>query len=100
MKPGVVEVSELKHRLSHYLRQVRGGATILVCDRDHVIARIEPAGDADLAADDDTRWLADLERSGTIRRAVEPLQKGWLARRPKTRADVVKALLDERAEGR
>ena len=100
MSAGVVKVSELKNRLSHYLRQVRGGATLLVCDRDHVIARIEPAGGADLVADDDARWLADLERRGTIRRAVKPLPKNWLARRPKTKADVVRALLNERDEGR
>lgn len=100
MSSGVVKVSELKNRLSHYLRQVRGGATLLVCDRDHVIARIEPAGGADLVADDDTQWLDDLERCGTIRRAVAPLPRAWLARRPKIRADVVKALLAERDDGR
>lgn len=100
MSSGVVKVSELKNRLSHYLRQVRGGATLLVCDRDRVIARIEPAGGADLAADSDADWLADLERHGTIRRAEAPLPRAWLARRPKVRADVVKALLDERDDGR
>jgi antitoxin (DNA-binding transcriptional repressor) of toxin-antitoxin stability system len=100
MSSGVVKVSELKNRLSHYLRQVRGGATLLVCDRDHVIARIEPAGGADAVSDDDPRWLADLERRGTIRRAARPLPRGWLLRRPKVRANVVKALLDERDEGR
>jgi len=100
MKSGVVEVSELKSRLSHYLRQVRGGATLLVCDRDRVIARIEPAGGADLAAEGDDEWLADLERRGTIRRAATPLPRAWLARRPKVRANVVKALLGERADGR
>ena len=100
MSSGVVKVSELKNRLSHYLRQVRGGATLLVCDRDHVIARIEPAGGAALAADDDAQWLDDLERRGTIRRAATPLPRGWLARRPKVRADVVEALLAERDDGR
>lgn len=106
MSSGLVKVSDLKNRLSHYLRQVRGGATLLVCDRDRVIARLEPAGGADLAADGDAQWLADLERRGTIRRAVAPLARTWLARRPeagkkgKRRTDVVAALLAERDEGR
>jgi hypothetical protein len=49
---------------------------------------------------DDARWLAELERRGTIRRATAPLPKGWLARRPKVRADAVGTLIAERSEGR
>jgi antitoxin (DNA-binding transcriptional repressor) of toxin-antitoxin stability system len=100
MSSSSVKVSELKNRLSHYLRQVRGGATLLVCDRDQVIARIEPAGGASLASDDEDRWVDELERRGTLRRAEAPLPKGWHARRPKVKADVVRALLAERDEGR
>lgn len=37
-----VRIAELKARLSHYLRLVRKGATITVCDRDTPVARIEP----------------------------------------------------------
>ena len=47
-----VNVAELKNRLSHYLRIVRGGEPILVRDRDRVIARLEPAGGQEAAADD------------------------------------------------
>ncbi len=89
----------MKNRLSHYLRRVRGGATLLVCDRDRVIARLEPADDGDTVADD-AAWIADLERRGTLRRATTTLPRTWLARRPKVRADVVRALLDERDDGR
>ncbi len=40
-------VSELKAKLSRYLAQVRGGATITVCDRRTPIARLVPVeGDA------------------------------------------------------
>lgn len=99
MSDSLVKVSELKNRLSHYLRRVRGGATLLVCDRDRVIARLEPADDGD-AATDDAAWIADLERRGTLRRATATLPRTWLSRRPKVRADVVRALLDERDEGR
>ncbi len=96
----VVKVSELKNRLSHYLRQVRRGGSVLVCDRDRVIARIEPAGGSASGASDEAHWLDELERRGTIRRAAGKLPRGWLARRPKLKADLVAALLGERDEGR
>lgn len=95
-----VKVSELKARLSHYLRQVRRGESVLVCDRDRVIARIEPAGGTLASDSDDARLLDALERRGTIRRGTGELPRDWLARRPKLRADVVAALLDEREDGR
>jgi prevent-host-death family protein len=96
----VVKVSELKNGLSHYLRLVRGGESVLVSDRNRVIARIEPAGDAAAAATDDARWLEDLERRGVLRRADGKLPRGWFGRRPKVKADVVRSLIEERRNGR
>lgn len=96
----IVKVSELKNRLSHYLRQVRRGESVLVSDRDQVIARIEPAGDVASAGTDDAKWLDDLERRGIVRRGAGKLPQGWLGRRPKVKADVVGALLEERLAGR
>jgi len=95
-----VTISELKSRLSHYLWRVRGGETIIVRDRNTVIARIEPAGDAAAATDDERGWLAELERRGVVRRAAGSLKEGWLDRRPDVAADVVEALLEERERGR
>ena len=40
-RPRTVKIADLKNRLSYYLRRVRRGESILVCDRDQVIARIE-----------------------------------------------------------
>jgi len=94
------KISELKNRLSHYLARVRRGESILVLDRDRVIARIEPAGSSESDPTDDARWLADLERRGVLRRGRGALPRRWLARRPKIKADVVRAVLDEREEGR
>jgi antitoxin (DNA-binding transcriptional repressor) of toxin-antitoxin stability system len=37
-----VNIKELKARLSSYIRQVRGGETFLVTDRNHVVARLGP----------------------------------------------------------
>jgi prevent-host-death family protein len=39
-----VGIRELKSRLSHYLRQVKGGATLLITERGRPIGRIVPVG--------------------------------------------------------
>lgn len=90
-------ISQLKDRLSAYLKKVRAGRTILVVDRDQPIAhieRIEPGG----AADD---RVARLERAGLVRRGKGRVDPGALRRdMPRARASVLGALLDERREGR
>jgi antitoxin (DNA-binding transcriptional repressor) of toxin-antitoxin stability system len=94
-----VKIAELKNRLSYYLRRVRQGESILIADRDHVIARIERVAPMSEGGSE-TEWLDRLERSGVIRRAAGPPSKQWLARRPTAGADVVGALLQEREESR
>jgi uncharacterized protein len=96
----VVKVSDLKNGLSHYLRLVQRGESVLVSDRNRVIARIDPAGDITSTETDDGRWLDDLERRGVVRRRAGKIPRGWLGRRPKVKADVVGALLEERKKGR
>jgi prevent-host-death family protein len=96
----VVKVSDLKNGLSHYLRLVQSGESVLVSDRNRVIARIDPAGDVASMQTDDSRWLDDLERRGIVRRRAGKLPRGWLGRRPKVKADVVGVLLEERKNGR
>jgi antitoxin (DNA-binding transcriptional repressor) of toxin-antitoxin stability system len=96
----VVKISELKNRLSHYLREVQRGQPVLVADRHRVIARIDAAGDLPSEQGEDGRWLSDLERRGIVRRGIGRLPRDWLGRRPQVEADVVAALLDERQEGR
>jgi len=94
------KISELKNRLSYYLARVRRGESILVLDRDQVIARIEPAGGVRSRSTDHSGWLDDLERRGVVRRGDGHLPRGWLERRPKIDANLVRALLKEREEGR
>ena len=98
--PATVNIAELKNRLSHYLRRVQRGESILVCDRDRVIARIERAGVQAPLDEDDAAWLDRLERRGAVRRGTGRLSRKWLARRPRVKADVVAALLEDREEGR
>jgi antitoxin (DNA-binding transcriptional repressor) of toxin-antitoxin stability system len=49
-----VAVKELKNRLSHFLREVRGGEVVLVTDRGRVVAELrQPTSGAKLAAIDE-----------------------------------------------
>lgn len=95
-----VKIAELKNRLSYYLRRVRRGESILVCDRDQVIARIDRVDTHALRPGDEAEWLERLERRGVLRRGTGKITRAWLARRPALGADVVAALLRERQEGR
>ena len=93
-------VAELRNHLSRYLGMVRRGESVLIRDRDRVIARIEPAGSNAAAADDDARRLEALELRGILRRGKGRISKALLLRRVKIDADVVQAVLQEREEGR
>ncbi len=90
-------ISQLKDRLSAYLKKVRAGRSILIVDRDQPIARlerIEPGG----AADD---RIARLERAGLVRRGKGRVDPSALRRKaPRARASVLEALLEDRREGR
>ena len=90
-------ISQLKNRLSAYLKKVRAGQTILVLDRDEPVARLERV-EAGGATDD---RLARLERAGLLRRGGgKPDIASLRAPAPRSRASVVDALLQERREGR
>lgn len=95
-----VKIAELKNRLSYYLRRVQRGESILVCDRDRVIARIERVGAHAPVPESDKEWLDRLERRGVIRRGTGKPTRGWLAWRPAVGPDVVAAVRREREEGR
>jgi prevent-host-death family protein len=98
--PWVVKITDLKKRLSHYLRRVQQGESILVAVRDRVVARIERvSADAGIPTSD-SDWLDRLERRGIIRRGSGKLTRRWFAARPRVRADVVAAVISERREGR
>ena len=90
-------ISEVKNRLSAYLKKVRAGESILILDRDEPIARIEPVRN-----DDDPEGLiAALVREGVLKPALKPLPLRLLKSIKPTRGSgVLEALLDERREGR
>jgi antitoxin (DNA-binding transcriptional repressor) of toxin-antitoxin stability system len=67
-----VGLKVLKNKLSEYVRLVQGGETILVTDRDRVVAELVPpqAGRSPLVAD---AVLAELVRQGWCSPAARPL---------------------------
>jgi antitoxin (DNA-binding transcriptional repressor) of toxin-antitoxin stability system len=90
-------ISELKNRLSAFLRKVREGETIVVFDRNRPVARIERI---EAGGIDDER-LARLESRGLLRRAVcRPSADELRSPGPAAKRSAVRALIDERREGR
>jgi len=89
-------ISDLKNRLSAYLQKVRAGETILICDRNEPVARIERIADG---GDDDR--LARLRRAGLLAPPTRPMPIEALRQpAPRPAESVVAALLEEREEGR
>lgn len=98
MKPiKTVGIKDLKNNLSAWLREVRGGATILVTDRNEVVAELqEPYGRAGGAVGLNPLLLA-WARDGIV---TLPLQeKTALEPSPiKLSSKIVKRLLEEDRE--
>lgn len=72
----VVGVKALKARLSEYLRAVRRGDTILVADRDEVVAELRPALRARVPRGAIEEALEGLADTGEVTRAGL-LKAGW-----------------------
>lgn len=93
-------ISETKNNLSALLDRVRAGETVLILDRETPVARLEPIRPGDSGLD---ARLSRLEREGKIRRGTgkpSPSILRTLPLRPASGADLLKALLEEREEGR
>ena len=91
-------VSELKARLSEFLGQVKAGSEVLITDRGKPVARLVPISGATTGKES----LSTLEKQGLIKVGSGKLPKNfWMMPRPEDRQGVVlKALLEEREEGR
>jgi len=61
----------LKNKLSEYVRLASGGETVLIADRDRVVAQLVPP-DAGRGAEVGDVLLADLVRRGIARPALHP----------------------------
>jgi len=71
-----IGVKQLKARLSEYLRLVKTGETILVTEREEVVAEMRPARRQMRPADEIEDALDALSESGDITRAALP-KRGW-----------------------
>lgn len=64
-----VGIKALKNNLSAVIREVEAGATVLVTDRDRVVARITPEPVATVGVETNDEILARLERDGVLKRS-------------------------------
>jgi prevent-host-death family protein len=95
-----VQIADLKNNLSAYLRKVRTGEEVIICDRKSPIAKIVPLGTSDL----------DLEAQELIAKGLMlPAQKPFdadaffaigrgIRRRPGTKAALDRAIAAERED--
>ena len=91
-------VSKLKAYLSEYLNRVKAGEEVLITDRGKPVARLVPISRKKAAGDS----LARMEKQGLIRLGSGKLPKGFweMPRAEDPKGLVLKALLEEREEGR
>ena len=94
----VAAVSKLKAYLSEYLNQVKAGNEVLITDRGQPVARLVPISRTKAAKDSLTR----MEKQGLIRLGSGRLPKDFwtMPRSEDPDGLVLKALLDERGEGK
>ena len=93
-------ITEAKNNLSALIDSVKGGSPVLIVDRGQPVARLEPV--KGIAADHDNR-LTRLVREGLVSPARGAAPRELFAVRPpsaKKGSSGVRALLDERREGR
>lgn len=99
-------ISEIKNRLSHYLRLVRGGEQVEILDRNTPLARMTHISQTDME-DSKTPWMKEVQRLGIVK---PPQKRGFspelLAKenvvlgREKNEVGTLKALLKERRTAR
>jgi prevent-host-death family protein len=85
-----VGIRELKARLSHYLQQVKAGATVVITERGQPVGRIVPAQPSL------EERMRELEQAGLVSwsgRKFAPPEPVARTRGPKTVADL---LVEER----
>ena len=90
-----VGIKELKARLSEFVRLVKSGETVLVTERDEVVAELRPARHQ-RPRDNLEDILEDLAASGDITRSALPKKNWtWKARGLGLSTGTAKDILDE-----
>ena len=91
----VVGIKQLKARLSEYIRLAKAGETVLVTERDEVVAELRPSRRQTPRADRLDELLDALAAAGEITRAAQP--KGdwaWRSRGLGLPSGAAQSLLD------
>ncbi len=97
----VVGIKQLKARLSEYIRLAKAGETVLVTERDEVVAELRPSRRQTPIGDRLEDLLDGLAASGEISRAAQP--KGdwtWRSRGLGLPPGAAQSLLNELREDR
>ena len=98
-------VTEIKNRLSHYLRLVRGGEEIEIVDRKTPLARIVKLGDSP-GFNEGASWIKEMYDLGIVKPPKNTqISSGFVSTDEVCSSDgdpcgVLEALLEERGEGR
>ena len=98
-------ISEVKNRLSHYLRLVKGGEEIVILDRNTPLARIIHISQS-TERETGESWIKEVERTGIVTPpkidgfSIEYLDHLQTVLAHKKPANVLDALLEERENGR
>jgi prevent-host-death family protein len=93
-------ITEAKNNLSALIDHVKGGSPVLIVDRGRPVARLESVHTPQV---DDGGRLDRLVREGIVRPARAATPRALVATRPprvRKGASGVRALLDERRDGR
>jgi antitoxin (DNA-binding transcriptional repressor) of toxin-antitoxin stability system len=92
-------VSQAKSKFSSYLNDVKRGETVLIFDRNRLVARLEPVSSGDLPEEERVKALARAGIASAPRRALDV---GSFLDRPHPKltrgASVSAALLRERGD--
>jgi prevent-host-death family protein len=92
-------ITEAKNNLSALIDRVRRGETVLICDRNRPVARLQPVGPGD-GSGAESPWLAGLVRDGVVAPAAQRLSVRSLPKpvRPARAVSIVEALHADREE--
>jgi prevent-host-death family protein len=92
-------ITEAKNNLSLLIDRVRRGETVLICDRNRPVAKLQPVGPGD-ASGAQAPWLAGLVREGLVAPAGTPLSLKSLPKpvKPAKPVSIVDALRADREE--
>lgn len=100
-------ISEVKNRLSYYLKLVKGGEQVEILDRKTPLARIVQVSTAHETGDKSSAWILEARELGLVvppsKGPVDPetLEKDLAPGiRQRKETGVLQTLLDERRSGR